>query len=127
MKFGKSAVLNSDGNLFLLFKKRKMSEITFLGFLKQSDVLKLGVTFMMSSQINIFVGEFVNTIVSPIIARIFKKNEKTLEEIKFKRFGVEFQLAKLLSATIRLIIVVSIIFFLVKSLVDVNVELYKPK
>ncbi len=104
-----------------------MSEITFLGFLKQSDVLKLGVTFMMSTQINVFVGEFVNTIVSPIIARIFKNHEKTLEEIKFKRFGVEFQLAKLLSATIRLLITLVIIFFIVKSLININVELYKPK
>ncbi len=106
-----------------------MSNYNFNKFMKQSDFLKLTVSLLISSQIVIFVNEFVSSIISPIIIRIFEKRQDSLENIKFTRFGINFKIAKLINALIRALVTILVVYFLVRILNDsgLNIQVYKEE
>lgn len=65
--------------------------LDFWNFLTETNVLQLGVAFIIAMQVNALGTSFIDDIVSPIIDKIFGDYEESVKYKKTALFGIEFQ------------------------------------
>jgi len=87
-------------------------------FLLNSNVLALGFTFIMTTQINQISTSMVNDIISPIINKIINpKSEtgKSLKDLVLNIFGIEIKLGKFLEVILQFILIITILYIFYKQ------------
>ncbi len=87
-------------------------------FLINNNVLALGFTFIMTTQINQISTSMVNDIISPIINKIINPkshNGKSLKDLVLRIFGIEIKLGKFLEVILQFILIIIIIYVFYKQ------------
>ena len=79
-------------------------------FLNDTNVVGIVIGLMISSQAVQLVNEFVQSFVSPIISYMFNRSALDVEEIKLDVGGVQLRIASFVSALIRFLIVLAIVY-----------------
>lgn len=87
-------------------------------FLLSSNVLALGFTFIMTTQINQISSSMVNDIISPIVNKIINpKSEagKSLKDLDINIFGIQIKIGKFLEAILQFILIITVLYIFYKQ------------
>ncbi len=90
--------------------------INFKNFLYKTNIIDLAVATTIGISINKFTVDIVDTIVTPILQRIFGTTDKIKKEIIINILGVKIDIVKIIQTIIRLFVTLFIIYFIFKYL-----------
>lgn len=88
----------------------------FYQFMIQNHVIQIGVAFIISNQVTILFKDFMNDIISPILAKIIGSHQKDFKNHKIEIFGMDFKIGTFLLSFINFWIILFIVFYLVRAL-----------
>lgn len=80
-------------------------------FLIDTNVVGIVIGLMISSQAVQLVNAFVESFVSPIISFMFNRASEHVGDITFSVGGIQFLVANFLSALVRFVIILAIVYF----------------
>lgn len=85
----------------------------FLNFLKNKNIIPLGLTFIISLNINKISNDFIESIVSPIINRFFgKESTIALKDRTITIFGITFLIGKFINSLLQFIVILYIVYWI---------------
>jgi len=87
--------------------------IDFLNFLLDKNIIQTCVGILISGQIIILTTTLTDTIINPILKKLSFSNDN-FKNIKYNRFGIEFEIGKFISNLLSFIIVASVVFYIWK-------------
>ncbi len=95
--------------LIVSFIKNYSSD--FINFLLDKNIIQTCIGILLSGQIIILTSTITNNIINPILKRL-SFTEKEFEDIKYERFGIQFDIGKIFTNLFTFFIVGSIIFYI---------------
>jgi large-conductance mechanosensitive channel len=89
----------------------KVYTTDFINFLLDRNIIQTCIGILISGQVIIFAQTISESIINPILKRLsFTKNN--FKNIKYNRFGINFEIGNIISNLITFLIISSIIFFI---------------
>ncbi len=88
----------------------------FTAFLKQYGVIGLAIAVIIGGKLNELVTAFVNGLLMPIIGRVTSATGGDWRDWKPELLGIQFELGKVMGASIDFIIVAFIVFWMAKKI-----------
>ncbi len=91
----------------------------FINFLKGTNIIQVGVAFIVATNVNNIINIFINSILNPIINRIFgsegnDKNQKELKDKTITILGIKFGIGAFISGLIQFLIILYIVYMISK-------------
>jgi large-conductance mechanosensitive channel len=84
----------------------------FYKFLKNKNIIPLGLAFIISININKLANDFITNIISPIVNRIFGQTDKVqLKDRVLTILGIRFELGNFLISALQFIVILYIVYF----------------
>lgn len=85
----------------------------FFNFLKNKNILSLGLAFIISMNVNKLSNDFITSIVSPLINRIFgTESDIELKDRKITIFGITFLIGNFINSLIQFIVILYIVYWI---------------
>ena len=85
----------------------------FFNFLKNKNILSLGLAFIISMNVNKLSNDFISSIVSPLINRIFgTESDIQLKDRKITIFGITFLIGNFINSLIQFIVILYIVYWI---------------
>jgi large-conductance mechanosensitive channel len=107
--------------IILIIKFLKEYTTDFIKFLLYNNIIQTCIGILLSSQVLILANTITDNIINPILKKLSFTN-KEFEDIKYNRFGIKFQIGKVISNLITFIIIASIIFYIWKLTSTTNLN-----
>jgi large conductance mechanosensitive channel len=88
----------------------------FINFINKKNVLDIALAFIISTNINSITNSFIDNIILPILNRIFSNetNNISLKDKKVLIFGINFEIGGFLSAVLKFILLLYVMYTLFK-------------
>lgn len=87
----------------------------FMTFLLERNIFQTGVAFIIATQVNKFMLDIMNSLISPIVSKTLDANSKSkIENKTIKFFGIEFRIGVLIMSVINFLVMMLLIFYIYK-------------
>jgi large conductance mechanosensitive channel len=87
----------------------------FMTFLLERNIFQTGVAFVIAAQVNKFMLDIMNSLISPIVSKALDVNSKSkLENKTLRLFGIEFKIGILIMSIINFLVIMLLIFYIFK-------------
>ena len=90
----------------------KINSKHFFEFLNKFNIIPLAFSLIISLNLNQLSNSFIETIISPIINRLFNNSDIKLKDREFIIFGIKFEYGQFLVNFIQFIFTLIILFLL---------------
>ena len=94
----------------------------FIKFLLDKNIIQTCIGILLSGQIIILTNTITNNIINPILNRV-SFTDKQFEDIKYERFGIQFEAGKIFKNLLTFFMVGSIIFYIWNLINITNISL----
>ena len=99
--------------IIITIKFFKVYTTDFINFLLDRNIIQTCIGILISGQVIIFAQTLSESIINPILKRLsFTKDD--FKNMKYNRFGINFEIGKIFSNLITFFIIASIIFYIWK-------------
>lgn len=102
----------------------KDTNVDLGNFLTKSGAFKIALGFMISSQATMFVNEFINSTISPLIAHALGGGNERVRDMRIDIGGIQFEFANLIVAIIRFAVAVLVVYTIFVIMTLNGVSLY---
>jgi large-conductance mechanosensitive channel len=86
----------------------------FYEFLTETDVIPIGVAFVISQQINQVTNDFVDDFITPIIEAFTGTGATELKNKKVTIFGIEIRIGSFLASLIKFLLVLILVYLVIR-------------
>ncbi len=88
----------------------------FFEFLIKYNILYIGLATVIGNEVSYVFSDLMSDIISPILAKIIGSNEKKIEHITVKCFGITFNIGNFLYTLLNFAIIMIILYYFTKFL-----------
>lgn len=114
--FSESKIIDG-ANIIIDIIKNNIDD--FLGFVLDKNIVQIGISLIIATNINTLTISITDFIISPIIARLTNGEFKNIEKYTIDILGIKFKIGILIMTFINFFLTIIIIFYIFK-LTDIS-------
>jgi large-conductance mechanosensitive channel len=88
----------------------------FSNFVSKYNIIPVGISFLVSNQVNKVFNEIMNNLLLPIVSGLTGKSQEEFQELKVSILGIELQIGRIFFSIIHFVIFLILLFYIIQIL-----------